>query len=195
MRSAEISGVGAEGFSVDEGAANMRGQQTDDGSKIQTDGPATPFACHHRRRPDGHFRGHPVRIVRRRAHAAGCPGPAQFASAIWSIEDVAGAVRTDRRVRGRLAARAGRLLHRLPGHRRGLLPPRQGPECPMPRNATITRPWPRPFPWASPAGPAAGRLIVCNEQYRDRLNPEGKDLSYHDAVKQLVSGRPYGAAQ
>lgn len=35
---------------------------------------------------------------------------------------------------------------------------------------------------------AAGRLVVCNEQYRERLNLRGKDLNYHDAVKQLIVG-------
>ena len=35
---------------------------------------------------------------------------------------------------------------------------------------------------------AAGRLVVCNEQYRERLNLKGKDLNYHDAVKQLIVG-------
>jgi two-component system cell cycle sensor histidine kinase PleC len=34
----------------------------------------------------------------------------------------------------------------------------------------------------------AGRLIVCNEQYRDRLNLTSKDLTYHDVVKQLIAG-------
>jgi len=34
----------------------------------------------------------------------------------------------------------------------------------------------------------AGRLIVCNEQYRDRLNLTDKNLTYHDVVKQLVAG-------
>ncbi|MEO8686168.1 MAG: ATP-binding protein [Devosia sp.] len=34
----------------------------------------------------------------------------------------------------------------------------------------------------------AGRLVVCNEQYRERLNLRGRDLNYHDAVKQLIVG-------
>ena len=35
---------------------------------------------------------------------------------------------------------------------------------------------------------AAGRLIVCNDQYRDRLNLSSKNLTYHDAVRQLIVG-------
>ncbi|MGV8832831.1 MAG: ATP-binding protein [Devosia sp.] len=33
-----------------------------------------------------------------------------------------------------------------------------------------------------------GRLVVCNEQYRDRLNLRGKMVSYHDAVKRMIEG-------
>ncbi|MDB5588332.1 MAG: histidine kinase [Devosia sp.] len=35
---------------------------------------------------------------------------------------------------------------------------------------------------------AAGRLIVCNEQYRDGLMLGGKDLAYAEVVKQLIAG-------
>ncbi|WP_375449518.1 ATP-binding protein [uncultured Devosia sp.] len=35
---------------------------------------------------------------------------------------------------------------------------------------------------------ADGQLIVCNTQYRDRLNLRGRNPTYHDAVKQLIVG-------
>jgi two-component system cell cycle sensor histidine kinase PleC len=35
---------------------------------------------------------------------------------------------------------------------------------------------------------ATGRLIVCNEQYRDGFMPGGEDLAYHEVVKQLIAG-------
>jgi len=33
-----------------------------------------------------------------------------------------------------------------------------------------------------------GRLVVCNDQYRERLNLRGKTVSYHDAVRRMVEG-------
>lgn len=34
----------------------------------------------------------------------------------------------------------------------------------------------------------SGQLIVCNEQYRDRLDIEDADLTYHQAVSRLIAG-------
>ncbi len=33
-----------------------------------------------------------------------------------------------------------------------------------------------------------GALVVCNEQYRARLNLRGKTVTYHDAVKRMIEG-------
>jgi len=35
---------------------------------------------------------------------------------------------------------------------------------------------------------SAGSLVVCNQQYRDRLNLVGNSVTYHDAVKRLITG-------
>jgi two-component system cell cycle sensor histidine kinase PleC len=34
----------------------------------------------------------------------------------------------------------------------------------------------------------AGALVVCNQQYRDRLNLSSINVTYHDAVKRLIQG-------
>jgi two-component system cell cycle sensor histidine kinase PleC len=34
----------------------------------------------------------------------------------------------------------------------------------------------------------SGQLVVCNDQYRDRLNLGNKPVTYHDVVKRLVAG-------
>jgi two-component system cell cycle sensor histidine kinase PleC len=50
----------------------------------------------------------------------------------------------------------------------------------------------RTFAAAIPMGVAcwtkAGALVVCNEQYRERLNLTSTSVTYHDAVRRLIQG-------